>query len=426
MGKFLSALQIFVLLVPSAIAQSVPNVQNVDESKVGKYTLPDPLIAANGTRIKNAKQWNRLRRPELIELFETNMFGKSPGRPLNMKIDAPVIDRKALNGKAVRKQVTIYFSGDKNGPKMNLLVYLPVNVPKAPVFLGLNFRGNHTVHADPGIRLAEVWSQTGPQKSLEKKTAGEDTRGSAASQWQVEKVLSRGYGLATVYAGDVEPDFKGALDHSVRALYLKGGAPEPGPDEWGALAAWGWALSRALDYFESDPEVDAKRVAIIGHSRMGKAALWAGARDTRFAMVVSNDSGEGGAALSKRNFGETVQHLNEAFPHWYCANYKKFSNHEADLPMDAHELIALIAPRPVYIATADADIGADTLGQFLAAVNAGPVYALLGKQGLGTDKLPPVHQPIMHDIGFHVRTGKHDMTEYDWEQYLTFADREMK
>jgi hypothetical protein len=400
------------LLLPLA-AWAQHNDANYDEAKVPSYTLPDPLVMSNGTRVTDADTWNRKRRPELLELFRREMFGRSPGKPSRMTFELTGVDPQALAGKAKRKEVTVYFTGKKNGPKMEMLIYLPAGASKpVPLFLGLGFGPNQTVAMDPGVRLRDAWDRSGV-----KKASSEASRGSAAGRWQVEMILEHGYGLATIYYGDIEPDFNGGKPYGVRALY-----PAGGDDAWGAIGAWAWGLSRAMDYLETDPDVDAGRIALIGHSRLGKTALWAGAEDTRFAIVISNCSGEGGAALSRRMFGEQPHNLNASFPHWFDGNYKKYSHHENDLPFDAHELIALVAPRPAYIATAAEDLWADPKGQFLAAVSAGPVYELLGKKGLGTDQWPAVHQPIMHDIGYHHRAGKHDVTAYDWEQYLKFAD----
>jgi (4-O-methyl)-D-glucuronate---lignin esterase len=301
-------------------------------------------------------------------------------------------------------------------------MYLPAGATRpVPMFLGLNFNGNQAVNADPGIRLGDLWARQPGSRVLVKRAATDKDRGTEAGRWQVEKILAHGYGLATIYYCDIEPDFDGAMQFGVRAMY-----PPPGPDGWAAIAAWAWGLSRAMDYLETDKAVDAKHVAVMGHSRLGKTALWAGAEDTRFAMVISNCSGEGGASLSRREFGEQPRQLNKNFPHWFDGNYKKYSDREADLPFDQHELIALIAPRLVYVESAEEDLHADPKGMFLAEVAAGPVYRLFGKKDLGTDEWPAVHQPILRDMGYHHRAGKHDVTEYDWEQYLAFADLHWK
>ncbi len=383
---------------------------NHDESKVKPYSLPDPLTETSGKKVKTRQEWEKTRRPEILRLFEQNVYGKTPPAKIDSRFEVVSTDRNALEGKAIRKQITISFAGHESGPKIHVLMYLPANAKSAsPVFLGLNFGGNHVVNSDPGIALNEVWT-----RDKERKPATEDSRGQNASRWQVERILARGYGVATAYYGDIEPDFDGGMEYGVRKIL-------PNSD-WGAIGAWAWGLSRIMDYLAMDKNVDAKHVAVMGHSRLGKTALWAGAQDERFAIVISNDSGEGGAALSKRNFGEDVWRINNSFPHWFSKAYRQYSNREADLPVDQHMLIALIAPRPVYVASAVEDLHSDPRGEFLAAVNAGPVYEVLGKKGLGTDAMPELHQPIMHTIGYHIRAGKHDVTAYDWDRYCDFAD----
>jgi len=398
---------------------------NYDESKVPSYTLPDPLVMANGQRVTSARMWMEERQPELLRLFEENVYGRSPGRPPGMTFRVTSVDPDALGGKAVRKEVTIYFTGAKDGPKMHLLIYLPKAARKpVPMFLGLNFDGNQTVVSDPGITLSRGWMSDG--WGVIDHHATNATRGVDACNWQVPKILARGYGLATAYYGDIEPDFAGGIRDGVRPLFFRPGQTEPAPDEWGAIGAWTWGLSRAMDYLETDKGVDAHRVAVMGHSRLGKTALWAGAQDRRFALVISNDSGEGGADLSRRWFGETVKSINSNFPWWFCGNFKKFNNDVDSLPVDQHGLIALIAPRPVYVATAAGDLWADPKGMFLAAKAAAPVYRLLGTDGFGASKMPGIDQPVMTTIGFHLRCGPHNVTAYDWDQFLNFADKHMK
>ena len=406
-------------------AQTVPEA-NYDESKVGSYSLPDPLTLQNGQPVKDARTWEKVRRPELLRLFEQQVFGRTTpprAKPLVEVIEAGA---PALDGKAIRKQAVLWFTGKKEGPRMHVLVYLPASASgqkPVPMFTGLSFSPNAAIHADPGILLTDYWMRDPDDKTkYVQRTATEQMRGRGAQQWQLEKILARGFGLATACYQDIEPDFVGGLPHGIRPLGFRPGQSEPAADEWGAIGAWAWGLSRMLDFMIADPAIDGGKVALIGHSRLGKTALWAGALDPRFAIVVSNNSGEGGAALARRNYGETLLRITTAFPHWFNLNYRQYGPDPNRLPVDAHELIALIAPRPVYVASAEEDRWADPRGEFLGAVAAGRVYELLGRQGLGTDEMPGLHQPIMKTIGYHIRAGKHDVTAYDWDQYLAFAE----
>jgi len=412
----------------SAIAQQ-PKPANYDESKVGNLPLPDPLICADGTKVTDAKLWQTKRRAEVLGLFQTHVYGRSPAKPANLVYEVTKTDPQALGGKATRKEVAIYLTGKKDGPRLDLQLFVP-NGAKGPVpaFLGCNFNGNHAVHADPGITLNPRWMRTvRDSKNVVNNRATEASRGSEASRWQVEMIIAKGYALATYYYGDVEPDHAEGWKDGLRAAMSKDGAnTQFAADAWGAIGAWAWGLSRGLDYLEKDKAIDAQKVAVIGHSRLGKTSLWAGASDERFAMVISNNSGEGGASISRRDFGETIAVLNKNFPHWFCGNYKQYTGHPENLPVDMHELAALAAPRPLYIASAQEDTWADPKGEFLAGKLAEPVYALFGKQGTGVAEWPAVNQPVGEFVGYHVRSGKHDVTAYDWEQYLRFADKHFK
>ena len=414
-------LLLFVFLLCSTLAgisqttpqKPVPPV-NYDEANVGTYTLPDPLVFNDGKPVRTAHDWAR-RRPEILELFADNVFGHSPQA---RKIEYEVFDedRHALGEKAIRRQVTIYFSGRKDGPKEDVLIYLPSKA-KGPValILTLNFNGNQAVVSDPAVRLPMLWNL----QTHQPEPATEASRGTN-KQFEVQKLIERGYGFATIYYQQIEPDFADGWKYGVRQLFLN---QPPSDGEWGAIGAWSYGLSRAMDYLERDKDVDAKRVAIMGHSRLGKTALWAGASDQRFAMVIANCPGEGGASLARRNYGETIASMTTGrYSYWFARKLVEFADHVDKLPVDMHELIALIAPRPVYVTGAVEDRWADPKGEFLACVAAGPVYRLLGAQDLGIDQMPKVNQPVIRTIAYHIREGKHDVLPFDWEQYLKFMD----
>ncbi len=416
-----TSLLICVLSAPILFAQNP--VANYDEKAVPAFQLPDPLILGSGDAVLDTATWWSLRRPEIMEMFENEMFGKTPDMKLPVSFELTSLDKNALGGIATRKEITVYFTADKSGPSMVILLYLPNHVEsKVPVFLAMNFNGNHTIHPDSGVSITRSWLEVNRESLSNGSKTVADSRGSASRRWPVEMILQRGYGLATIYYEDIDPDFDDGFQNGIHPLFYKSGQTSPNSNEWGSIGAWAWGYSRAMDYLETDGDIDSRRVILMGHSRLGKAALWAGAQDQRFSVVISNNSGCGGAALSKRAYGETIGRINRVFPHWFCDNFLKYGENEGSLTFDQHMLLSLIAPRPLYVASAEEDLWADPQGEFLSALHASPVYKLLGTDGLQAEARPLPGLPVMSTIGYHIRKGKHDVTDFDWECYLNFAD----
>lgn len=400
---------------------------NYDEAQVPQYTLADPLTCLDGSTVTDSSQWFAVRRPEVLKLFRDQVYGNAPGRPQEVSYRT-VESGEAFEGLAVRKQVEITLRQGGKELTLGLLLYIPTasGSSGAPAFLGLNFAGNHTLSADPALILNTNWMRPRKDSGIVDNRATEAARGKSSSRWAIETILRRGYALASVYYGDIDPDFHDGFHNGVHVLFDNEADNERPADAWGSIGAWSWGLSRVMDYLETDSDIDHARVAVLGHSRLGKTSLWAGAQDQRFAMVISNNSGCGGAALSKRAFGETVGVINESFPHWFCGNFKQYNGKESSLPVDQHLLLALIAPRPVYVASAQEDRWADPRGEFLALKRADPVYALVAGDTLAADRMPVVNVPVIGRMSYHIRSGRHNVTDFDWDMYLKWADSYLK
>lgn len=395
-AKCLVAISTAMIFFPSILSAQNDFTANYDESKIPEYVLPDPLVLNGGKKVKNARQWEKKRRGEIIEIFSQEMYGHIPSRPEGLHFKT-LNQENVYEGKGIRKTVRIYLDSQEQH-WFDVLIHLPAQADApVPMFVGLNFKSND---------------------------ATLDER--ADFRWPYEMVIEAGMGVATAWRDAIEPDGKDSRikdedickDGGVRAWYNKDG-------DWGAISAWAWGLSRIMDYLETDPSVDKDNVAVIGHSRLGKTALWAGATDTRFAAVISNNSGCCGAALSRRVYGENFAIINNAFPHWFTKEFTKYMWNEADFPADQHWLAALAAPRPLYVASATEDRWADPQGEWLTAWHTTPVYALYGMKGL-SDTMPGPDTPdSANRVGYHLRTGKHNIIAYDWKQYIDFFKRNL-
>ena len=412
---------VLVLLFFVSMVINAQNNTNYDESKIPEYKLPDPLLMLDGGKVTDANMWMKNRRPEILHLFEEQVYGRIPGKLDISSFQVVEENSSALDNQAIRKQVKLKFNNNNKELEFHILIYLPKDVKNAPVFLAYNFYGNHSIVNDKDVLITKAWVRNNEQFGINDNKATEQSRGTRTNRWAIEKIISSGFGLATIYYGEVDPDNNDFSDGVHPLLYSKN-QTKPKDNEWGSISAWAWGLTKAMDYFEKDKDIDDSRVIVMGHSRLGKTSLWAGALDERFAMVISNNSGCGGAALSRRKIGETVEVMNVRFPHWCCTNYDFYNSNENALPIDQHMLIALIAPRPVYIASAEKDKWADPKGEYLSGYYASPVYELFGKKGLSSTEMPAINLPVQNTIGYHIRSGKHDVTDFDWEQYIKFAN----
>ncbi|GAB3715466.1 acetylxylan esterase [Spirosoma flavus] len=393
---------------------------NYSEDSVGNYTLPDLLTCADGQRVTDAKMWVQKRRPELLKLVEDIQFGKMPQQKQKLRYNVFDKGTPAFNGKAIRKQVRIYLTDDTTSHQVNVVIYRPSAVKQpAPILLSISFAAYNQTIADSGLYVGKIWSRDGQLIRADKPTP--------FGKMNVEQFMDAGIGYATLYYGDIEPDFKDGIKYGIRSTYLKAGQSDVAAGEWGAISAWAWGLSRVMDYLETDKQIDAKRIALQGASRLGKTVLWAGIHDPRFKVVVASVSGEGGAALSRRNYGETVAHITDPTRYLYqfSQKYNSYAKQLDRLPFDGHTLVALMAPRPLLLQTGSTDYWSDPKGEFLSAVAAAPVYALFGEKGPQTTTLPAPGDTsqLLNHLGYFMHEGGHGVLPTDWPQIITYLKK---
>jgi hypothetical protein len=371
---------------------------------------PDALVMFDGSRVATREQWFEKRRPELKALFQHYMYGWFPP-PVQVRGAVTYADAHFFNGQATLKLVTLKLDA-AGAPEIHLLMVIPNHrAGPSPLFLGMNFSGNHLLVTDTNVPP--------PTSGMPHNDAAQAGRGTQANVWELEQSIRRGYAVATYYCGDVEPDVTNATG-GVRETIHRAAAP----DDWGTIAAWAWGMQRAVDYLVTDPDVDPHHIALVGHSRLGKAAMLAGAFDDRVALVIPLQAGCGGTAPSRGTVGESVQRINTSFPHWFCGEFKKFNTQPDRLPFDQNCLIALCAPRPVLLGAAVEDTWANPAGAFEMLKAASQVYHFVGAAGLPAQTMPEIDKLVDSNLGFFIRPGKHSMTKLDWQYFLDFADKQ--
>jgi hypothetical protein len=400
-----------------AVDQSFPPVPDLPSHP----EMPDPLVTIKGERITTKEQWFKQRRPELKALFEHYVYGKAPP-PGKVEAHVERTDLRAFDGKATLKEITLSI-GPEGAGKIHLLLVVP-NERKgpAPVFVGMNFSGNHALVKDPAVRLPTAWMYPN-QPGVKDNRATEAGRGKAVDTWAIDDVIARGYAVATFYNGDIDPD-RPDIREGIQPLFAAKGA-KPGPHDWGTIAAWAWGVQRAVDYLVSDRDLDRDRIAVVGHSRLGKTALLAAAFDERIALAIPHQAGCGGTAPSRGKVGESVKQINDHFPHWFNGTFKEFNDRVDRLPFDQHCLAALVAPRPLLFSNAVEDTWANPEGQFEVLRATDPVYRFLGAGGLEAKEMPESGKLSAGRLGYFIRPGKHSMTREDWKAFLDFADKHL-
>lgn len=412
----------------SALGHAQIRPINQEESKVPAYTVPDCMVTEKIEKITQVSQWKN-HRQYLVDQLARYEYGFLPTDKVDIQWKI-IEEGTAWDKVSYRKQIRITLARDLPSGRVSVPLDLVLFTPKesskpVPCFLGLNFVGNHGMTEDPQILIPNTWVRE-DKKTTEGNKATEAGRNQSAHRWPITQITSRGYAVASVYYGDIDPDFDDGFKNGVHALFPEFVGDEAHPDRWGSIGAWAWGLQRIVDVLIQQKDLRSDAMLVVGHSRLGKAALWAGATDERFRIVYSNNSGCGGAALSKRVFGESVARINTSFPHWFCRNFRQYNDKEEQLPVEQNMLIAAMAPRPVYIASATEDLWADPKGEYLSGWYANAAYELHGLKGLPSETMPEPEKMVGDAIGFHLRIGKHDILLYDWERYMDFADRHLQ
>jgi len=370
------------------------------QSAMGAGEIPDVLKMSDGSPVASVAAWEAKRRPEVLELFKTHVYGRNPvERPENLRFESLGPDKEMMDGKAIRRRVAVCYKGPGGEGRIEVTAFIPKREKRVPAFVLICNRS-------PGKNIDPERKELSPF-------------------WPAENLVARGYAAIAYYNGDVDPDVHDGFTNGVHGVFQ----PDPNmrtADSWGTIAAWAWGASRVMDWIETEKMINSAQVGVVGHSRGGKTALWCGATDQRFALTISNNSGCGGAKLNRMDLpkSESIARITRVYPYWFCSTFTKYGENLDTLPLDQHMLIALMAPRLAYVASASLDDWAGQPGEFQSCVLASPVWKLYAKEGLVGTTLPVVDTPLQQGhVGYHLRTGKHDLGIYDWECYMDFADK---
>ena len=417
--RFLKSLAVGIILCGCAThlgKSSYPEVSALPRNP----DMPEALVFQNGQPVTSPNQWVNQRRPELEGLFQHYMYGQIPRAVTRTKVLGVYGD--FLDGKATMKLLSLE-AGQGTAPKIDLMLVIPNERTKpTPVFLALNFCGNHALTPDRRVPLARGWMYDW-SKGVTNHAATEAARGAQAADWPLSRIIERGYALASFYNGDVDSD-RQDVSEGVYAWLAGKDSAKNNPTNRGTIAAWAWGFHACVDYLVKDSDLDPKKIAALGHSRNGKAALLAAAFDERIAIAFPHQAGCGGSAPSRGKIGESVKAINDRFPHWFNGEFKKFNEAPAVLPFDQNCLVALCAPRAVLFSAAEDDQWANPKGQFDVLKAAEPVYRFLGVEGLNVQEMPPDGRLIGGRLGYYIRAGRHSMTANDWEVFMDFADKQ--